>query len=185
MFNEATSSFQKLWNFEVAGHLEWNHPAIGPDGSIYVGSSVGGQVNPFLVYQPGAVPANTTCTFYAIKGPTNPVAVEDSPSLPDDFYLAQNYPNPFPQSGSAFADNPETTIRFELRQPTEISLAIFNTVGQQVRLLVSPQRFETGGHQLLWDGRGQSGNGLPSGVYFLRLTNGMGLSRSRKLVLIR
>lgn len=182
-FDEATSSFEKLWNFEVAGHLEWNHPAIGPDGGIYVGSSVGGVVNPFLVYQPDAVPPNTTCTFYAIKGPTNPVVVEETPSQPNDFHLAQNYPNPFPQSGSAFADNPETTIEYELAQAGHVRLTIYNLLGQRIRTLVDAWQ-PAGSHRMSWDGSGDRGaKSVSSGVYVYELKIGETVLR-KKMVLL-
>jgi len=175
-FDEATSDFHKFWNFEVAGHIEWNHTAIGPDGGIYVASSVGGPA-PIFPFQPDEIPSNTTCTFYAIKGPSNPVAVEETPSQPNNFDLAQNYPNPF---------NPETTIRFNAARRAEISLGIYNALGQRVRTLVSGQLFETGSHQVVWDGRDDAGRTLPTGVYFLRLVvdNG-GLTKTRKLLLLK
>ncbi|UCB51963.1 MAG: T9SS type A sorting domain-containing protein, partial [Candidatus Zixiibacteriota bacterium] len=52
---------------------------------------------------------------------------EEGSSTPRDFQLYQNYPNPF---------NNETVIKFNLRRPAEVSLAIYNILGQKVRTLV-------------------------------------------------
>ena len=38
-YDAQTARFTRLWNVQVEGHVEWNHPAIGPDGGLYGGSS--------------------------------------------------------------------------------------------------------------------------------------------------
>lgn len=87
------------------------------------------------------------------------VSNEDDPSTPSRFILAQNYPNPF---------NPETVIQFELPVSTQISLAVFDLSGRQVRLLADGIR-AAGAHQVRWDARDDAGNEVASGVYFYRL----------------
>ncbi len=75
-------------------------------------------------------------------------------SLPTGFALFQNYPNPF---------NPSTTIRYALPHRSHVTLAFFNTLGQQVATLV-PGEQEAGYHETTFDARG-----LASGVYLCRL----------------
>jgi len=69
-YDEQAGRFSLLWDYEVDGHIEWNHAAIGPDGGIYIGSTTneftGG---PLQVYDPDEVPEWTTCTFYELRGP--------------------------------------------------------------------------------------------------------------------
>lgn len=80
------------------------------------------------------------------------------------FAIYQNYPNPF---------NPTTTIPFEVglagRQRT--SLIIYNLLGQKVRILVNDY-LAPGVHQVVWDGRNDRGEPVPSGLYFYRLQSG-------------
>jgi outer membrane protein assembly factor BamB len=156
-YDASTMQFHKVWNYEVAGQIDWNHPALGPDGGIYIGSSVGGESDPNKVYEPGEIPPNTTCKFYALKPLLT--SVNHEATTPIAFQLEPNYPNPF---------NPSTTIRFDLPATAQVTLTIFNMFGQSVRTLLD-RRFEAGQHQVFWDGLNDSGEKAASGVYFLRM----------------
>jgi hypothetical protein len=82
--------------------------------------------------------------------------------------LSQNYPNPF---------NPTTTIRYALPKTSEVSLAIYNVLGQLVsRLAVG--RVEAGIQEVHWNAN------VPSGIYFYRLKAG-GYTETKKMLLIR
>ena len=80
-------------------------------------------------------------------------------TLPDAFLLEQNYPNPF---------NPATRIAFALPQNADVSLGIYNLLGQEIRRLVHDNR-AAGVHVVEWDGRNGSGAAVASGVYLYRL----------------
>lgn len=88
--------------------------------------------------------------------------------------LQQNYPNPF---------NPETEISFELSNPSQVVVRIFNVLGQEVRTL-SQEQYEAGSHTLRWDGQDNLGNPVASGVYLLRLEM-EGFSVVKNMSLIR
>ncbi len=94
---------------------------------------------------------------------------------PDDYKLAQNYPNPF---------NPTTKIEFTLPINKEISLAIYNSLGQKVRTLINNERYAAGSHILQWDATDNSGQKVASGVYIYKLTFG-NFSKSMKMTLLR
>ena len=94
--------------------------------------------------------------------------------IPSEFQLQQNYPNPF---------NPETTIRFELPQASDVNLMIYNVQGRLVRKLVSESR-EAGFHEIVWDARDDAGRSVPSGVYLYRIQAGA-FMEVRKLMLLR
>ena len=100
---------------------------------------------------------------------------KDNSSLkPDNFSLKQNYPNPF---------NPSTEISFSLEANSDIELAIFNVIGQKVRVLENGSRI-AGTHTIKWDGRDQLGNAVPTGLYFYTLTDGA-TSITKKMALMK
>lgn len=101
------------------------------------------------------------------------VSTEESRAsdLPNAFELQQNFPNPF---------NPSTTIRFELNSAQQVSLTIYNAIGQQVATLVD-RRLQAGSHQVQFDARN-----LSSGMYFYRLSSpDANIQTTRKMVLIK
>jgi len=88
--------------------------------------------------------------------------------------LRGNAPNPF---------SDQTTISYVLARDQEVTLTIFNVLGQRVRTLVQDRRSK-GLHHVTWDGTTQYGDGAGSGVYFYRL-QGEDFTATRKMVLIR
>ena len=88
---------------------------------------------------------------------------------PREAAVVGNYPNPF---------NPETTIRFEVRAAQQVHLAVYNALGQRVRVLVDG-RVEAGAHEARFEAYG-----LPSGTYFSRLVTEAGVVM-RTMVLAR
>ena len=87
------------------------------------------------------------------------ISGEISSVRPDDFVLAQNYPNPF---------NPTTEVAFSLARTSDISLIVYNVLGQEVKLLADGT-YTTGDHKVVWDGKDNMGQAVSSGVYFYRL----------------
>lgn len=89
--------------------------------------------------------------------------------------LLPNRPNPF---------NPATMIRYELATDTKVIVRVYDTRGRLVRTLVS-QAMPAGRHEVLWDGRDDSGHGSAAGVYVGRLTTSAGDRSVHKMTLIR
>ncbi|MBN1349968.1 serine hydrolase [candidate division KSB1 bacterium] len=75
------------------------------------------------------------------------------------FRLLPNYPNPF---------NQRTTIAFNLPKADNIRLAIFNSLGREVRLLIRGN-LPAGSHSIPWDGCDAAGAAVASGIYWARL----------------
>ncbi len=96
-------------------------------------------------------------------------AVDEDPTVPEDFELEQNYPNPF---------NPRTVIRFSLPYRTAVRLTVVDLLGREVETLVSGEMAE-GRHSVSWDAGASA-----SGVYLYRLETGPYV-RTRKLVVVR
>ncbi len=108
--------------------------------------------------------------------PVTAVADEDDPGfhIPRKFELYQNFPNPF---------NPETTFRFDLPKPSQVSFEIYDLMGRRVRTLLE-KKMTAGEYSVLWDGKDNYGRVLPSGVYYFKITAGT-FNRSGKAVLLK
>jgi Ca-activated chloride channel family protein len=104
-----------------------------------------------------------------MNSPSGGTAVPPLTNAPVSFQLAQNYPNPF---------NPSTTISYSLPKTAIVMLRIFNTLGQEVALLVY-ERKEAGIYQVTWNA-----SNVPSGIYFYRLQAGEYVE-TKKMVLLR
>ena len=81
-------------------------------------------------------------------------------SLPREYTINDNYPNPF---------NPITTIRFDIPEPSAVSLVIYDIMGREVRRLVDGIK-EPGYHTAIWDARSASGVEVSTGIYIYRFT---------------
>ena len=88
--------------------------------------------------------------------------------------LGPNRPNPF---------NPATTIRYSLNESADVNLAIYNLLGQEVRLLVR-QVQPAGSYTVVWDGRDAAGRQVSTGVYLYRLQAGADVV-TRKMVMAK
>ncbi len=105
---------------------------------------------------------------------TTSVEGAHSNSLPTDFELKQNFPNPF---------NPNTTIQFQLPATSHMSLKIYNLDGQLIKTLISEQ-MTAGNHNVNWDGTNDLGIKVGSGLYFYRIQAGR-FTTARRMILIK
>lgn len=101
----------------------------------------------------------------------NTVDVEDQGSLivPDEYQLAQNYPNPF---------NPTTTIQYSIPITSNVSLKIYDILGNEVATLVNEEK-NRGVYTVKFDASQYS-----SGIYFYKLHAGS-FVETKKMILIR
>ncbi len=107
--------------------------------------------------------------------------VKNSGLPPENIYLAQNYPNPF---------NPATTIEYTIPRKVKKSgnssdasfrrvvLKIYDLTGKEIRTLVNGRQ-KPGRYKIKF-----SAGGLPSGIYFYRLTVGNN-SLTKKMILLK
>ncbi len=93
----------------------------------------------------------------------------DGRSLPDRLELHQNYPNPF---------NARTTIRYDLPEPRDITIDIYDNLGRKVETLVKKIQ-GAGRHQVAWNAAEKS-----SGAYFYRIRAG-GYTETKRMVLLK
>ena len=94
--------------------------------------------------------------------------------IPNEFSLSQNYPNPF---------NPTTKIDFALPRSADVSITIYNLMGQKVNVLIN-SNLEYGYHTVIWNGLDQFGSPVASGVYFSELRS-KSFRQTKKMLLLK
>ncbi len=98
---------------------------------------------------------------------------DEADKLPRVLTLHQNFPNPF---------NPKTTINYELPDPANVEISIFNVSGQLVKILFSGKH-QAGYYSVSWDGTNDREMKVPSGLYLCRITADK-FSKSIKMILL-
>ena len=109
----------------------------------------------------------------------NPVVVAgvlELQSTPREFALHQNFPNPF---------NPDTTIKYDLAESSDVTLQIYNVLGQVVRTLVASEVQNAGRYQIRWNGMDDRGVPVSSGVYFYQISAEGKFHQVQKLMLLK
>lgn len=109
----------------------------------------------------------TNLDFEAVPTYSNGVSVERDADRASEYVLSQNYPNPF---------NPSTTISFNLPQSGNVTLTVYNVLGQQVATLVNGA-LNAGTHSVPFDA-----SRLASGVYVYELRAGSFVQQKRMML---
>jgi hypothetical protein len=78
--------------------------------------------------------------------------VTEGGEIPIEYSLSQNYPNPF---------NPSTTIQYSLPESGDVTMRIYNLLGQEVKTVFDNASQSAGTHSVVF-----SASELPSGIYF-------------------
>jgi len=94
--------------------------------------------------------------------------------IPTEFALHENYPNPF---------NPTTTLRFDLPEVSNITLTIYNMLGQRVRTF-NMNDTPAGYHSIKWNATNDYGEQVGAGVYLYQLQT-KDFVKTRKMVLLK
>jgi len=104
-------------------------------------------------------------------------AVQNEPvaQSPSQFFLISNYPNPF---------NPSTHVRFELPRTQEVELVVKDVRGHTVKVL-QRGKLAAGVHDVVWQGRDERDQTVPSGVYFCILRSGNRVLATHKMMLLK
>lgn len=107
--------------------------------------------------------------FYVSQDPITVGLNNLTTTVTNSFSLHQNYPNPF---------NPTTKIKFDVSKAGNVKLTVFNSLGQQVSVLVN-KALLTGSYEYEFNA-----NNMPSGVYFYKL-EANNFSEIKKMVLVK
>ena len=98
----------------------------------------------------------------------------DMEGVPNEFTLHENYPNPF---------NPTTTLRFDVPEVSDITVTIFNMLGQKVRTF-NLNNTPAGYHSVKWNATNDYGDPVGAGVYLYQLQANQFI-KTRKMVLLK
>jgi hypothetical protein len=144
----------------------WDDTYVGLCGVIFNDDSSG-----FKMWYAGGDEFLFGDIGYATAPLDPPSSIEDNKpgKLPQDFSLLQNYPNPF---------NPSTTIEFNVLKNSDVTLRIFNILGEEVATLVSGS-LSAGSYTYHWDASNQA-----SGLYLYQLESDDFL-KTRKMILMK
>jgi len=99
---------------------------------------------------------------------------DDGDAIPTEFCLMQNYPNPF---------NPTTQFKFNLVLPAQVTIQVFNVLGQLITTLLDEVK-PAGIHTVSWDGSSDNGQPVTSGVYTYRIIAGNEVE-ARQMILLK
>ena len=100
--------------------------------------------------------------------------MEDFANVINSFKLLSNHPNPF---------NPTTNISYELAQPGDVEIIIFDVMGKRIKTLIS-ERQVAGSYQSQWNGESDLGVKVAGGMYFYQLSFN-GSAQTKKMLLVK
>ena len=106
------------------------------------------------------------------KTDQNDIKTDTKEEIPTVFSCSQNYPNPF---------NSSTTIKYGLPVDSDVSLCIYNILGQKVKGINMKQ--SAGYKSFVWDRTNDAGNVIGNGMYFYVLKAGDNKANKKMLVL--
>ena len=107
--------------------------------------------------------------LHTTNGGVSSVEENEIDIIPTNYYLSNNYPNPF---------NPSTAISWQVPVGSQQTLKIYDVLGNEVTTLINEYK-PAGSYEVEWNA-----SGLPSGVYFYQLKSGRFLE-TRKMLLLK
>jgi outer membrane protein assembly factor BamB len=158
---------KKLYAFYSDGTIKWEYiselvldtpPAIGSDGTVYIGTGEG----VFLAVRgESSGLANSAWPKFRMNsnndGCVSPLTTIEQlgSEIPQKYSIEQNYPNPF---------NPNTKINFAIPEQSNVKLSVYNSIGEEIAELLN-EDLTAGFHQVNFDAVN-----LSSGLYFYRIS---------------
>jgi predicted outer membrane repeat protein len=158
-----------IWNVEnqEADSLGAEYNYWGTVQYAEIAAKISGPVR-FCYWTDSTHTETYSCGMTAVDG-------QDPLGVPEEFFLAQNAPNPF---------NPVTLIGYAVPAPGgHVDIEIYDVQGRRVRNVLS--RYQSPGHwSIAWDGRDENGVLVSSGVYFCRMS-AKDYTATRKMILMK
>jgi subtilisin family serine protease len=168
--SNGTAPYSYQWQKRNSGSSYWYN--IGTNSS-YSGT-FSNDVDLRVIVTDSNNDTATDIISVSVSGAIPKVIGREPNAIPENFDITQNYPNPF---------NPSTNLAFELPEQSQVSLTVFNIMGQKVTILVD-DNLNAGFHTYSFDA-----SSLPSGVYVAQMEaiglSGEVFSKSIKMQLIK
>jgi len=166
-----------VWGFEAAIYV----PGLAPGSEI--GFNIGGATAAdgeeagayaFFAWQgteaPGGNMWNSTANYALLRAQQGTSVEDPGGEMPQAYVLGQNYPNPF---------NPSTDIEYAVPRAGQVTIAVYNALGQRVATLVDVAQ-TAGTYRVRWEAGGQ-----PSGVYLYQMQVDGATVASKKMLLLK
>ena len=166
-----------MWNMTVVSNFTNTMGGFGLDFA----NDLDGDGHPELVQgflEPAYTSGNPYGYIFSVSELGATVGVDNKWTIitPDDYKLRQNYPNPF---------NPSTTIEFTLPLAKDnISVIVYNMLGQEVVRLADNASYGPGTHSVTWNSLKANGSPAAAGVYIYELRSG-NVRKTAKMTLVK
>lgn len=168
----------RMENVEVedGDTLHMNFRFQGADGKVYYAcfDTVfhGFPGDPIIMVDLATDPGSLTCCIYHVCSPCPWLGIEEKePTTPQEYYLAQNSPNPF---------NSRTAIEYFIPENADVTIDVYDLRGNKVNTLINEYQTE-GSYMVKWDATDTEGNIVPTGSYFYKITAGEYETQKRML----
>lgn len=172
-YNEDSS----YWNWMNYGSIQPEYVSNTADGPVIITAqdpitiATGDTVTVYYGLALGVTEAEMVANMQEVEQKYYSITLveADGNSIPEGYVLEQNYPNPF---------NPSTSIKFGIPEGANVTLKVFNTLGEEVAGLIN-EYMDAGTYTFNFDA-----SALPSGIYVYTLQAGNQLI-SKKMTLIK
>lgn len=103
------------------------------------------------------------------------ITVDGRSFAPAKLNLDQNYPNPF---------NRATVIGFDMPKPANISIIIYDLLGEEIIKLIDNKKYERGYNTITWNGLDKNNNIVAAGIYLMQIRMGS-VEQHKKLLFLK
>ena len=157
------------WNFGSKDLSKFKQAAYNLNTGGYSGNDLKIRITASTnIEDPIAIPVNDYSTENVAASASAQSVTMQQANLVTTYSLSQNYPNPF---------NPTTVIEYTIPEESQVTLKIYDVLGQEVETLVNEEE-NVGKYQVQFNG-----SRLASGVYFYRLVAGSHVITKKMLMI--
>jgi hypothetical protein len=158
------------WFFQGTHDDRWNDEELSTLRNIHGRDFEAVDVSAWMA-RPGFDPNSATVPPASVSA----IPLRETSNLKPDFFLYQNYPNPFDVT---------TVINYSLVKSGYVCLKVYDLLGREIVTLIGEVK-AAGLHTVEWDGKNSAGQDVNSGIYFYQLVNENGLKKTKRMILVK